>query len=131
MRSRDEGPCSSHVCVHQFAQMCFCSSGFLTASAVLKQTAICTELRPVCRSRQTQHIRTARQSEPKQTGGAMTRVNIRRAWFSVKQTTGGDCGMFVISLLTDVLPITTTFDSYCVPHTHILNEGIIRRKRLS
>lgn len=41
MRSRDEGPCSSHVCVHQFAQMCFCSScssGFLTASAVLKQT---------------------------------------------------------------------------------------------
>lgn len=53
----------------------------------------------------------------------MTRVNIRRAWFSVKQTTGGDCGMFVMLLLTDVLPITTTFDSYCVPHTHILNEG--------
>lgn len=61
----------------------------------------------------------------------MTHVNIGRAWFSVKQTTGGDCGMFLISLRTDVLPITTMFDSYCVTHTHILNEGIIRRKRLS
>lgn len=48
----------------------------------------------------------------------MTHVNIRRAWFSLKQTAGGDCGIFLILLLTDILPITTMFDSYCtVSHT--------------